>query len=64
VTLVGIIIMKNTGTLSSIYGIIMIMGIGFFVSTFFISSHGDLAEGILVALLLEERLSVNVTRPP
>ena len=56
--------MKSGAGLSSVYGLLMIMAIGFFISTFFISFHGDLAEGVMVALFLEERLSKQLIKPP
>ena len=59
ITLIGLIAifaMIGKSGLSSIYGIIFIMALAFFMVTFFISLHPDMGEGILVSVFLEERL--------
>ena len=56
VGLIAIFTMIGKSGLSSIYGIIFIMALAFFMLTFFISLHPDMGEGILISVFLEERL--------
>lgn len=42
---------------STIYGVIFIFVVAMFTVSYFISLHGDIAEGILISIFVEEKLS-------
>lgn len=50
---IAILTMIGKSGLSSIFGIIFITALAFFMITFFISIHPDIGEGILISVFLE-----------
>lgn len=54
IAFIAIFTMIGKSGLSSIYGMIFIIGLATFMITFFIGVHPDLAEGVLIGVFLEE----------
>ncbi len=49
--------MKGSSGEASFFGMAFIIIVSLFTITYFVSFHGDLAEGILVSIFIEEKLS-------
>ena len=49
---------------SQIMGFLLVMIISLFTVTLFVSFHGDVAEGILISIFIEEKLTRGVKQPP
>ena len=66
VTVISIGTMKGSSGEASLMGMIFIMIVSLFTVSYFISFHGDLAEGLLISIFIEEKLAnvEQITRPP
>lgn len=51
--LIALLMMKGQTGASSPYGILMCLVISFFTTTYFLSYHGDKAEGLAVSIYVE-----------
>jgi len=56
-TLISFSANKHTESSPNILGVFFVAVVSLFSVTYFISLHGDLAEGILVSIFVEERLN-------
>lgn len=56
-TLIALAANTHTNNSPNIIGVIFVAIVSLFSVTYFISLHGDLAEGILVSIFVEERLN-------
>jgi len=56
-TLISLSANKHTESYPNIVGVFFVAIVSLFSVTYFISLHGDLAEGILVSIFVEERLN-------
>lgn len=65
VTVISIGTMKGTGQIS-IMGVVFIIIISLFTVTYFICFHGDILEGLLISIFVEEKLtdSSELYQPP
>ena len=56
----GLISIKSTKIIDKgmdIEGVIVIILLSYFMATYFISMHGDISEGIMISIFLEEKLT-------
>ena len=64
VAVISIGTMKGSSGDASIVGMVFIMIISLFTITYFICLHADIAEGLLISIFVEEKLTDRVETPP